>query len=62
MLIVGSLLLGVGFGMFVDNTGAGALVGLGVGFILEFLSARTGIFRAGRGCSPDASEPRKPED
>lgn len=44
MLVAGSLLLGVGIGMFVDNTGAGALVGLGAGLILEYVAAR-GFFK-----------------
>ncbi len=62
MLIVGSLLLGVGFGMFVDNTGAGALVGLGVGFILEFCRHARGFSGQAEDPRRDASEPRKPED
>lgn len=35
MIIVGCLLVGVGVGMLLDHTGAGTLIGLGVGFVLE---------------------------
>lgn len=41
MLFTGSLLLGIGFGLLVHEAAAGTLIGLGVGFILEGLMART---------------------
>lgn len=56
MIIVGSLLLGIGIGMFVDNKGAGALVGLGAGFIIEYL-LRSGGFRLGQNSSDDGTKP-----
>ncbi|WP_146130471.1 iron-containing alcohol dehydrogenase [Planifilum fimeticola] len=36
MLIAGCMLVGIGLGMLFGNTGAGTLIGLGVGFLLEF--------------------------
>ncbi len=36
MIIAGCLLIGVGLGMLFGHTGAGSLIGLGVGFLLEF--------------------------
>lgn len=35
MITVGCLLAGIGVGMLFGHTGAGALIGLGVGFVLE---------------------------
>lgn len=35
MIIVGCMLAGVGLGMLFDHTGAGTLIGLGIGFVLE---------------------------
>ncbi|HEX6990035.1 MAG TPA: hypothetical protein VF282_11265 [Bacillota bacterium] len=35
MVIVGCLLAGIGVGMLFDQTAAGTLIGLGVGFVLE---------------------------
>ena len=40
MIIVGCLLWGIGIGQFVGNTGAGTLVGLGAGFIIEYIVGR----------------------
>ncbi|MBU0760709.1 MAG: hypothetical protein KJ858_03390 [Nanoarchaeota archaeon] len=34
LLFVGSLMIGIGLGIFYGNTAVGTLVGLGVGFIL----------------------------
>lgn len=44
MLVVGCLLVGIGIGMVFDNAGAGVMVGLGVGFILETLVSRKSVF------------------
>ncbi|GAA0316209.1 hypothetical protein GCM10008967_03480 [Bacillus carboniphilus] len=35
MFIPGFLLLGIGIGMLFDQTGAGTLIGLGLGFVAE---------------------------
>jgi hypothetical protein len=40
MIIAGCLLIGVGLGMVFGHTGAGALIGLGAGFLLEFFWSR----------------------
>ncbi len=40
MLFVGCLILGIGIGLLFDEAGAGTLIGLGVGFILEGLLGR----------------------
>jgi len=34
LFFVGSLMIGVGLGIYYNNTAVGALIGLGVGFIL----------------------------
>jgi len=34
LLFVGSLMVGIGLGIFYGNTAVGTLIGLGVGFIL----------------------------
>lgn len=40
MLFVGCLMLGIGIGLLFDQAGAGTLIGLGAGFILEGLLGR----------------------
>lgn len=40
MIIVGCLLVGIGVGMIAGNAGAGALIGLGIGFLGEALFGR----------------------
>lgn len=40
MLIAGCMLVGIGLGMLFGKTGAGTLIGLGVGFLLEFFWAK----------------------
>lgn len=47
MMITGCLMLGLGLGMLVGNTGAGVMIGLGVGFILEYVTGRSGGYRWG---------------
>jgi hypothetical protein len=37
MIFVGCLFLGIGIGLVFDNAGAGTLIGVGVGFLLEGL-------------------------
>ncbi len=39
-IFVGCMFIGIGLGMLYGNTGAGALIGMGVGFILEALIRR----------------------
>ena len=34
LIFVGSLMTGIGLGMFYNNTAVGTMIGLGVGFIL----------------------------
>jgi len=34
LLFVGSLMIGIGFGIYYNQTAVGALIGLGVGFVL----------------------------
>jgi len=40
MVITGCLLVGIGIGMIAGDTGAGALIGLGIGFLGEALFGR----------------------
>jgi len=40
VIIVGCLLVGIGVGMIAGNAGAGALIGLGIGFLGEALFGR----------------------
>ena len=40
MLFVGCLLLGIGLGMLFDELAAGAVIGIGVAFILSGLADR----------------------
>lgn len=40
MIIAGCLLVGIGLGMLFGHTGAGTLIGLGVGFLLEYFWSR----------------------
>jgi uncharacterized membrane protein len=40
MLIVGGLLIGIGIGLLFNQPGVGALVGLGIGFLLAFAFSR----------------------
>lgn len=56
MLVIGGLLVGIGVGMMMGNTGAGTLIGLGLGFILEYFGTRLGLFRFGKGA------PKGPQD
>ena len=37
MIVAGCLFLGLGIGMVFDKTGAGVLIGLGAGLLLEHL-------------------------
>ena len=52
VIIVGCLLVGIGVGMIAGNAGAGALIGLGIGFLGEGLFGR-GRIPWGRSRSAD---------
>lgn len=47
MLVTGCVMLGIGIGLLVGNTGAGVMIGLGVGFILEYVAGPAKWFRWG---------------
>lgn len=40
MIVAGSMFIGIGVGYLIGNVGAGTLIGLGVGFILEEILKR----------------------
>jgi len=52
VIIVGCLLVGIGVGMIAGDAGAGALIGLGIGFLGEGLFGR-GRIPWGRSRSAD---------
>jgi hypothetical protein len=40
LLVLAGLFIGIGVGLALDKTGAGTLVGLGVGFLAAFIAAK----------------------
>lgn len=53
MLIAGCLFVGIAIGMWTGDVGAGAVLGLGAGFVLQYLVGEDGVLTKRRNSKND---------